>query len=429
MLDIKFIRENKEKVIISLKKKNCNIDIEKLISLDKKRRKLIQSSEELKAEQNEASKKISKLTGDEKQDAIEKMSELKEKLSVLENDLNAAQEDIDSLMRQIPNLPFDDVPEGINETENVVLREVGEKPDFSLFEPKDYLAIAQNLDIIDVERAGKVSGSRFGYLKNEAALLEFALVQMAFSVLIPEGFKAIVPPVMIKKEMMQGMGYADTPEDEEERYYFEKDETYLVGTSEQSVGPMHAGEILNEKDLPIRYAAFSSCFRREAGSYGKDTKGILRVHQFDKVEMFSFCRSADSRAEHDLFLKMEEKLMQALKIPYRVVQLCTGDLSRPSASTIDIEAWLPGQNEGKGLYREVSSTSSTTDFQSRRLNIKYRDSLGKVNFVHNINGTGFAIGRIIIAIIENYQTSDGFVNIPDALKPWMHGVEIIKRAS
>ena len=429
MLDIKFIRENKEKVIISLKKKNCNIDIEKLISLDKKRRKLIQSSEELKAEQNEASKKISKLTGDEKQNAIKKMSELKERLSVLENDLNAAQEDIDSLMRQIPNLPFDDVPEGINETENVVLREVGEKPDFSLFEPKDYLAIAQNLDIIDVERASKVSGSRFGYLKNEAALLEFALVQMAFSVLIPEGFKAIVPPVMIKKEMMRGMGYADTPEDEEERYYFEKDETYLVGTSEQSVGPMHAGEILNEKDLPIRYAAFSSCFRREAGSYGKDTKGILRVHQFDKVEMFSFCRPAASYAEHDLFLKMEEKLIQALKIPYRVVQLCTGDLSRPSASTIDIEAWLPGQNEGKGLYREVSSTSSTTDFQSRRLNIKYRDSLGKVNFVHNINGTGFAIGRIIIAIIENYQTSDGFVNIPDALKPWMHGVEVIKRAS
>ena len=429
MLDIKYIRENKEKVMADLKKKKCNIDIGKLIDLDKKRRELIQVSEELKAEQNEASKKIAKLTGDEKQNSIKKMSELKEKLSVLENDLNAVQEEFDLLMLKIPNLPFDDVPEGKDEKDNVVLREVGEKPDFSLFKPKDYLAIAQNLDIIDVERAGKVSGSRFGYLKNEAALLEFALIQLVYSMLVPEGFKAIVPPVMIKREMMQGMGYVDTPEDEEERYYFEKDKVYLVGTSEQSIGPIHSGEILNEKDLPIRYAAFSSCFRREAGSYGKDTKGILRVHQFDKVEMFSFCLPTDSRDEHALFLKMEEKLMQALKIPYRVVQLCMGDLSRPSASTIDIEAWLPGQNEGKGLYREVSSTSNTTDFQSRRLNIKYRDSLGKVNFVHNINGTGFAIGRIIIAIIENYQTSDGFVNIPDTLKPWMHGVEVIKRAS
>jgi len=271
------------------------------------------------------------------------------------------------------------------------------------------------------------TGSRFGYLKNEAALLEFALTQLAFSVLLPQGFKPIVPPVMIKKEMMQGMGYVDTPEDEEERYYFEKDKLYLVGTSEQSVGPMHSGEILCEKDLPVRYAAFSSCFRREAGSYGKDTKGILRVHQFDKVEMFSFCRPDDSRDEHALFLKMEEKLMQALKIPYRVVQLCAGDLSRPSATTIDIETWLPGQNEGKGLYREVSSTSNTTDFQSRRLNVKYRDASGKTNFVHNVNGTGAAIGRMIIAIIENYQTPDGFVKIPEVLKPWMHGIEIIKR--
>lgn len=426
MLDIKFIRENKELVMDGLRKKKCKIDIDKLINLDEKRRELIQKSEQLKAEQNEASKKIAKLSGVEKKDEIEKMSALKEKLLAMEDGLSGIQEEIDLLMRLIPNLPQDDVPEGKDEKDNIVLREVGEKAKLS-FIPKDYLTIAQDLDIIDVERAGIVSGSRFGYLKNEAALLEFALIQLAFSVLIPEGFKAIVPPVMIKKEMMQGMGYADTPEDEEERYYFEKDKLYLVGTSEQSVGPMHSGEILSEKDLPIRYAAFSSCFRREAGSYGKDTKGILRVHQFDKVEMFSFCRPDDSRGEHALFLKMEEKLMQALKIPYRVMQLCTGDLSRPSATTIDIEAWLPGQNEGSGLYREVSSTSNTTDFQSRRLNTKYRDSQNKVSFVHNVNGTGFAIGRIIIAIIENYQTSEGFVNIPDALKPWMHGIEIIKR--
>ena len=427
MIDIKYIRDNKESVIDGLRKKKCRIDIGKLIDLDEKRRELIQRSEYLKAEQNEASKKIAKLSGAEKKDEIEKMSALKEKLSVMEDDLSGIQEEISELTRLVPNLPQDDVPEGKDEKDNVVLRKVGDKPDFSSFKPKDYLAIAQDLDIIDVERAGIVSGSRFGYLKNEAALLEFALTQLAFSVLLPQGFKPIVPPVMIKKEMMQGMGYVDTPEDEEERYYFEKDKLYLVGTSEQSVGPMHSGEILCEKDLPVRYAAFSSCFRREAGSYGKDTKGILRVHQFDKVEMFSFCRPDDSRDEHALFLKMEEKLMQALKIPYRVVQLCAGDLSRPSATTIDIETWLPGQNEGKGLYREVSSTSNTTDFQSRRLNVKYRDASGKTNFVHNVNGTGAAIGRMIIAIIENYQTPDGFVKIPEVLKPWMHGIEIIKR--
>ena len=427
MIDIKYIRDNKESVIDGLRKKKCRIDIGKLIDLDEKRRELIQRSEYLKAEQNEASKKIAKLSGAEKKDEIEKMSALKEKLSVMEDDLSGIQEEISELTRLVPNLPQDDVPEGKDEKDNVVLRKVGDKPDFSSFKPKDYLAIAQDLDIIDVERAGIVSGSRFGYLKNEAALLEFALTQLAFSVLLPQGFKPIVPPVMIKKEMMQGMGYADTPEDEEERYYFEKDKLYLVGTSEQSVGPIHSGEILSEKDLPVRYAAFSSCFRREAGSYGKDTKGILRVHQFDKVEMFSFCRPDDSRDEHALFLKMEEKLMQSLKIPYRVAQLCTGDLSRPSATTIDIETWLPGQNEGKGLYREVSSTSNTTDFQSRRLNVKYRDASGKTNFVHNVNGTGAAIGRMIIAIIENYQTPDGFVKIPEVLKPWMHGIEIIKR--
>lgn len=426
MLDIKFIRENKVEVQDGLRKKKCRVDIDKLIDLDEKRRDLIQRSEKLKAEQNEASKKIAKLSGVEKKDEIEKVSALKEKFLAIEADLFSVQEEINALMRQIPNLPQNDVPEGKDEKDNAVLCEVGEKAKFS-FIPKDYLTIAQNLDIIDVERAGVVSGSRFGYLKNEAALLEFALVQLAYSVLLPHGFKAIVPPVMIKKEMMQGMGYVDTPEDEEERYYFEKDKSYLVGTSEQSVGPMHSGEILSEKDLPVRYAAFSSCFRREAGSYGKDTKGILRVHQFDKLEMYSNCRPEDSRDEHLLFLKIEEKLMQAIKIPYRVVQLCTGDLSRPSATTIDIEAWLPGQNEGNGQYREVSSTSNTTDFQSRRLNIKYRDANGKINFVHNVNGTGFAIGRIIIAIIENYQTAEGFVNIPEALKPWMHGIEIIKR--
>lgn len=426
MLNIKFIRENKEQIIEGLKAKKCLINIDELIDLDQARRKLIQDSEKIKAEQNEASKKIAKLPDAEKKTAVKKMSELKTKFATLESELKEIQEKIDLIILQMPNLPLEDVPIGKDESENVVLREIGEKPKFD-FELKNYLEIARSLDIIDMERAGKVSGSRFGYLKNEAALLEFALIQLAFSHLILNDFRPVVPPVMIKKQMMQGMGYTDTPEDEEERYFFEKDNLYLVGTSEQSVGPMHAGEILNDKELPLRYAAFSSCFRREAGSYGKDTKGILRVHQFDKIEMFSNCRPENSREEHALFLKIEEELMQMLKIPYRVMQLCTGDISRPSASTIDIEAWLPGQNNGKGEYREVSSTSNTTDFQARRLNIRHRNGSGKINFVHNINGTGFAIGRIIIAIIENNQTKEGWVEIPEILLPWMHGAKLIKR--
>ena len=320
-------------------------------------------------------------------------------------------------------MPDDDVPEGKDESEKVVLREEGGRPKFK-FQPKDYLEIAQNLDLIDVERAGKVSGTRFGYLKREAALLEFALVRLAFEALAKEGFIPVVPPVLIKTESMRGMGYIDTEADKEERYSLEKDNLYLVGTSEQSIGPMHKDEILEEKELPKRYAAFSTCFRREAGSYGKDTKGILRVHQFDKVEMFSFCKPEDSKKEHQFLLSMEEKLMRLLKLPYRVVRLCAGDLSRPSAATFDIEAWMPGQDE----YRETHSTSDTTDFQARRLNIRYKNpKTGKNEFVHTLNGTAFAVGRMIIAILENCQQADGSVKIPEVLQKHMGGLKVIKK--
>ncbi|MFH1253795.1 MAG: serine--tRNA ligase, partial [Candidatus Uhrbacteria bacterium] len=281
------------------------------------------------------------------------------------------------------------------------------------FEPKDYMTIAEKLDLIDVKRAAKVSGTRFGYLKGEVALLEFALINLALDVLSKEHFIPVIPPVMIKTEMMEAMGYLDTAADRAERYFLDKDNLILVGTSEQSIGPMYQGEILEEKDLPRRYVAFSSCFREEAGAYGKDTKGILRVHQFDKVEMFSICQPEKSKEEHQFLLKMEEKLMQSLKLPYQVVQLCTGDLARPSASTIDIETWMPGQGE----YRETHSTSNCTDFQARRLNIRYRSKQG-VEFVHTLNGTAFAIGRTLIAIIENYQQKDGSVKVPKALQKY-----------
>ncbi|HLC99634.1 serine--tRNA ligase [Candidatus Kaiserbacteria bacterium RIFCSPHIGHO2_01_FULL_48_10] len=421
MLDIKFIRENPEKVKEGLKKKKATVGIvDELLDFDKKWRGLTQEIEELRSTHKADSKRIAELAGAEKKTAILQTAKQKEKMEAIEKKLKMFEEEVLLRMQKLPNLPLDDVPAGKDESDNVALREVGKKPTFN-FTPKEYLPLAESLDLIDVERAAKVSGSRFGYIKNEAAQLEFALVQLAFQKLIPKGFSPIVPPVIIKEEMMNGMGYVDTEQDRQERYFFESDRQYLVGTAEQSVGPMYAKEMIPENKFPLRFAAFSPCFRREAGSYGKDTKGILRVHQFDKIEMFSFVRPEQSTDEHKLFVAIEEELMKDLELPYRVVQLCTGDLSRPSASTVDIETWFPGQNGGKGLYRETHSSSNCTDFQARRLQIKYRDADGKNSFVHTVNGTAFAVGRILAAIIENNQADDGSIRIPKALLLWMNG--------
>ncbi len=411
MLDIKFIRENPDKVKEGIQRKGADADINGLLALDEERRAFLKTIESLRSKQNKL--------GREDIDAAHK---IKTEIKKIEPQFEKADKDLQDLMLRLPNLPLDDVPEGKDESGSVILREVGKRPKFS-FQPKDYLEIAEKMDLIDIERAAKVSGSRFGYLKKEAALLEFAIVNLAMDTLIKEGFVPVIPPVLIKSEMMKAMGYIDSEEDLAERYFLEKDNIFLVGTSEQSVGPMHAEEIFEEKDLPRRYVVFSTCFRREAGSYGKDTKGILRVHQFDKVEMFSFCHPDKSRDEHQFLLKMEEKLMQMLKIPYRVVQLCAGDLSRPSAATYDIESWMPGQNQ----YRETHSTSNCTDFQARRLNIRYRAKDGKLHFVHTLNGTAFAVGRALIALIENYQQKDGSVKIPKALQQYISKKEIKSR--
>ena len=413
MLDIKFIRENPEKVKKGCQVKQVTVDIDKLLELDKKRKEYLKETESLRAEENRLSYLVSKERDPNKRDElIEKAQEIKTKDRDYENFLKEITPEFEKLMLQIPNLPLDDVPVGKDERDNVVLRKWGKLPKFK-FKPKDYLEISEKLDLIDIKRAAKISGTRFGFIKKEAALLEFALINLAFDTLTQRGFIPIVPSVMLKSEMAMGMGYLEQASDEE-AYYLPKDDLYLVGTSEQSIGTMHAEEIFAEKDLPKRYLGFSTCFRREAGAYGKDTKGIFRVHQFDKVEMFSFCRPDKSKEEHQLFLEMEEKLMKALKIPYRVIQLCTGDLARPSAATFDIESWLPGQNQ----YRETHSTSNCTDFQARRLNIRYRDKTGKLNFVHTINGTAFAIGRTLIAIIENYQQKDGGILLPEVLQKY-----------
>jgi len=416
MLDIKFIRENPEKVKEGAKNKSVDIDVERLLKVDEQRRKNLQKVEEIRAEKNKANKRIAG-TKDKKK-LISEMQKLDKESDRLKESLKKIEGEYKDLMYQIPNLPFDDVPAGKDENDNVVAKQVGKKTKFS-FKAESYLELGEKLDLIDVKRAAKVSGTRFGYLKKEAALIEFALINLVLDLLKKEGFVPVIPPVMIKPEMAWAMGYLEQ-HDKDEAYFVPKDNLYLIGTSEQSIGAMHAGEVFDEKELPKRYVGFSTCFRREAGSYGKDAKGILRVHQFDKLEMFSFCKPEDSVKEHKFLLSLEEKIMKALEIPYQVVQICTGDLGRPAAAKYDIEAWIPSE----GRFRETHSTSNCTDFQARRLNVRYKGKDG-LRFVHTLNGTAVAVGRIIIAIIENYQQKDGSVTVPKALQKYL-GFKVIK---
>jgi len=425
MLDIKFIRENPETIKKAAKNKGVEVDIDRLLEVDRRRREIIKLIDGFRFQKNEANREIKKSTEKGKKEIIEKMR----KTGVKENNLNRELKDIDNefqyLMKSIPNPALENVPVGKDDSQNVVLRKVGEKPNFD-FKPKDYLSLAEDLDLVDVKRAAKVSGSRFGYLKREAALMEFALVQLALNLAVKKNFIPVVPPAMIKPEMMERMGYIKKPLNKkrewegDEVYFLKDDNLLLVGTSEQSIGPMHADEVFEKKELPKRYIGFSSCFRREAGSYGKDTKGILRVHQFDKIEMFSFVLPEKSEEEHNLLLGIGEELMQLLGISYQVVDICTGDLGDPAARKYDIEAWMPGQKE----YRETHSTSNCTDFQSRRLNVRYKNNENQSDFVHTLNGTALPIGRILIAIIENYQKKDGSIGIPDILAGYVGKKEI-----
>jgi len=418
MLDIKFIRENQGLVKKACQEKGIQVDIGALLEIDKKRREILQAIEDMRAQKNKASKEIGAVKSEqEKKRIILKMQELDKNNDRLDQNFKELTEKFNELMWQIPNLPLPGVPVGKDERDNVVLKEVGEKPHFN-FPLKDYMTLGETLDLIDVKRAAKVAGTRFGYLKNEAVLLEFALIKLAFDYLLKEGFIPVLPPVMLKANLARGMGYLEQS-DREEAYYLPQDDLYLIGTAEQSIGTMHADEILKEEELPKRYVAFSTCFRREAGSYGKDTKGIFRVHQFDKVEMFSFCRPEESIQEHQFFLAIEEKLMQALKLPYRVLNICTGDLGRPAAAKYDIETWLPSENR----YRETHSTSNCTDFQARRLNIRYRTKKGELKFVHTVNGTAFS-QRPILMIMENYQQKDGSILIPEVLQKYLGFKEI-----
>lgn len=414
MLDIKVVRENPEAVRDGARKKGANVDVDKILALDNERKRHLTKFEALRVQQKKEGESLRSLQGEEKQKKQAELKELSEKLKDLEKRAKDAEENAGVLLREIPNLPHESVPEGKDETENVTVRTWGEPPHFS-FKPKDHVELGEALNLIDTKRAGKISGARFYYLLNEAVLLEFALVQWVMQALVKEGFQPVIPPVLAREEIFYDMGYL--PHSDIEMYKTVLDELRLAATSEQTIGPMFKDEILDEKMMPRRFAGFSTCFRREAGSYGKDIKGILRVHQFDKVEMFSFTKEEDSWSEHEKILSVEERIMQELKIPYQVVLMCSGDLGMPAAKKYDVEAWMPGQN----AYRETHSCSNCTDFQSRRLNMRYRTKEDKkIHFMHTLNGTACAAGRMLIAIFENYQQEDGSIAVPDVLRPFMN---------
>jgi seryl-tRNA synthetase len=419
MLDIKRIRENPEAIKEGIKKKGADPKlIDELILIDRNRRRLQTDYEKAQSELNSISKEIAQLHGQQKIDAINRAANFSDRIRKIKPELEQAEKEYLDCAYQIPNPPEEDVILGQSDKDNTVNRKVGEPPKFD-FQPSDHVDLGQKYDLIDIERGVKIAGSRSYFIKNELVILEFALVQYVFDILTKEGFVPMIPPVLLNRQTVAGAGYLPAGEDE---IYKTQDDSYLAGTAEQPLAGYHQGEIIEADRLPLRYAGFSSCFRREAGSYGKDVRGILRVHQFDKVEMFSFTKPADSEKEHEYLVTLEEKIVKGLKIPYQIVNICTGDLGAPASKKFDIECYLPGEDR----YRETHSCSNCTDFQSRRLNIRYRDHDGKVDFLHTLNGTAVAIGRMLIAIIENYQKEDKIV-VPEVLQKWSGFGEIRRK--
>jgi seryl-tRNA synthetase len=411
MLDLKAIREDPEPFRAGLARRGLAGAVDELLALDERRRSLTTRVEELRAEQNRASKAIGAAQGEDKQRLIEEVAKVSSQLKAIEPELDDVNAELDQLLARTPNIPDESAPDGFTDEDAEEVKRVGEPPSFD-FAPRDHAAIGELLGMLDTERGARTSGSRFVYLLGDLVYLEFALVRHALDILVERGFTPVVPPVLVREEAMYGTGFL--PTDAANIYVTREDDLYLAGTSEVPLAAYHMGEILEEADLPIRYAGFSTCFRREAGSYGKDLGGMFRLHQFDKVEMFSFTRPEASRGEHEFMLSVEEEIFANLQVPYRVVNIAVGDLGAPAAKKYDIEAWLPGQ----GKYREMTSCSNCTDYQARRLQTRTRRPEGNV-VVHTLNGTATAVGRTIIAILENHQRADGSVEVPKALWPYL----------
>ncbi len=414
MIDIKFLRENPDVVRASQKGRGENVEIvDQIIAIDEIKRKALAEFETLRQEQNVLSKNVAAAKGDEKAALLANAKELADRVKAADAKRSEIEEQAKQLILQLSNLLDTDAPIG-GEEDFVTIEHVGTPRDFTKdgFEPKDHVELGKLLGAIDTERGAKVAGSRSYYLTGVGALLEFALVNYAIQSALKNGFSPVIPPVLVNPAAMEGTGFLGQAA--ENVYRIEKDDVYLVGTSEVPLAAMHMDEILPEDKLPLRYAGYSSCFRREAGTYGKDTRGIIRVHQFDKVEMFTFCKPEDAKAEHLRLLQWEKDFLNAMEIPFRVIDVASGDLGSSATRKFDIEAWVPTQ----GAYREVTSTSNCTEFQARRLNIRYKDSEG-TKAIATLNGTLVAIPRMIVAILENHQNADGTVNVPAALQPFL----------
>ncbi|HEY0318338.1 MAG TPA: serine--tRNA ligase [Solirubrobacterales bacterium] len=411
MLDLKLIRSDPERVKSALARRGAADRVDELLALDERRRSLLPEVENAQAERKTLSKQIgaAKQAGEDAEELMETVQGLKERIEAGKAELEEVDRKIAELALTLPNLPDPDAPEGMTEEDAVVVRAVGELPEFD-FEPRDHLEIGTELGLIDMESAARLSGSRFAYLKGDLVMLELALVRFALELVRAEGHEPVVPPVLVREEALEGTGLL--PGDRDQIYEIPKDELFLAGTSEVALAGLHADQILDAADLPLRYSGFSTCFRREAGAAGRDTRGIFRVHQFDKVEMFSFVEPSQSRDEHERLLAIEERILTELEIPYRVVNVAAGDLGAPAAKKYDCEAWIPSQ----GRYRELTSCSNTTDYQARRLGSRYRAADGESpQPVHTLNGTAVAVGRTIIALIENRQERDGGFTLPKTL--------------
>ena len=427
MIDIRLVREKPEVVRKSLEKRG---EYEKLkvldevIELDAEWRRLTSEVEKLRYRRNVLTQKIASLRkrGEKVDDLLNEAKALPAKIKGLEEKVREYKSRIRRLLLEIPNIIHESVPIGEDESENVTVRVWGSKPEFE-FPVRDHTEIALNLGIVELERAAKIAGSRFFYLKGKGVLLELALIRLALDHLVSKGWEPIEPPYMMRREPYEGV--TDLGDFEEMLYKIEGEDLYLIATSEHPLAAMFMNEVLYESDLPLRFVGVSPCFRKEAGAHGKDTKGIFRTHQFNKVEQFVFCKPEDSWRMHEELIRNAEEIYRKLELPYRVVNVCSGELGAVAAKKYDLEVWMPAQRR----YREVVSCSNCTDYQARSLNIKYREGEGKPpkGFVHTLNSTALATGRTIVAILENYQERDGSVTVPKALRPYMGGLEVIRK--
>ncbi|MFB3738460.1 MAG: serine--tRNA ligase [Candidatus Velamenicoccus archaeovorus] len=412
MLDVRAIREDPEPFRAGLARRGLADAVARILELDERRRELLAEVERLRAEQNRLSRSIGRAQGEERERLIAQVAEVSSGIGELQPELERAEAELDDVLGRTPNVPHPSAPDGFTDEDAVEVRRHGEPPSFD-FEPRDHVALGELLGVLDTDRGARTSGSRFVYLVGDIVHLQFALVRHALDTVGRAGFVPVIPPVLVREEAMFGTGFL--PTDAVNIYVTREDDLYLAGTSEVPLAALRMGEIVDEAELPQRYAGYSTCFRREAGSYGKDLGGMFRVHQFDKVEMFSFTRPEESWDEHELILATQERIVRSLELPYRVVNIAAGDLGGAAAKKYDIEAWLPGQ----GRYRELTSCSNCTDYQARRLQARLRRADGSIEVLHTLNGTAAAVGRTLIAILENHQRRDGSVELPEVLHPYL----------